>query len=75
MAIALLVAACASPQVQPDPVAPTKWSTAVQAEIDAAVARKDCNALQLTFDRADTNGNTDLMAYVDKRMREAGCYS
>lgn len=64
----------------------TKYSMTVKDRIDAAAAASDCAALQSEFDTADgnnantrrrgyDNGTTDLMKYIDGKLREAGCYS
>lgn len=62
----------------------TKYSVAVQTRIDEAAARGDCAALQAEFDQAARNdgstrsrigsGTADLMAYIDAKLRGAGCY-
>ena len=65
-----------------------KWSNyspMVKTRIDNFVKEKDCNGLQSEFDAADKNsdlqrnrtgeGNADLMAYLDEKMKECGCYN
>lgn len=60
------------------------YSPDVKTRIDGLAASKDCTALQDEFNTADANdaatrtrtghGNTELMTYIDGRMRAAGCY-
>lgn len=61
------------------------YDPSVKQRIDDAAARKVCDELQHEFDVADANnaiqrnrtgdGNTDLMEYVDAKMKSAGCYN
>lgn len=60
------------------------YSPTVRTRIDALASAKDCAGLQAEFDIADANNaatrertghnNADLMSYIDKKMRKAGCY-
>lgn len=62
----------------------SSYSPAVKPRIKALAKAKDCSALQAEFDTADANdelqrkrtgtGNTQLMAYLDFKLRKAGCY-
>lgn len=84
--VVLILAGCkATPTTAP--VAGVPWSDyspTVQTGIDASAAAKDCPALQTAFNQADANGaatmtrtghnNAALMAYIDDKMRGAGCY-
>ena len=68
----------------PEKVDWENYSPTVQTEIDQLSAAKDCTNLQGLFEAADANsaaqtdlvgdGNTDLMAYIDRKLAEAGCY-
>jgi hypothetical protein len=59
------------------------YSPSVQTRIDELGANKDCAGLQGEFDTAEANnanqregvgdGNTDLMSYIDDKLKEAGC--
>lgn len=77
----------AEPTAQPSSAEEVPWSNYsadVRGRIDAALAAKDCPALQTEFDRADQNSdaqrsrtgtsNAKLMEYLDRGMRAAGCY-
>lgn len=46
----------------------------LKTRIDNLGDAKDCDGLQEQFDIADGNGSADLMEYIDKTMRSAGCY-
>lgn len=56
----------------------------VVERIDVYASRGDCDALQEEFDAAEAldaaerdrtgEGTADLLAYIDDRMRKAGCY-
>lgn len=51
------------------------WSnlpTEYQRIIDEETAEKDCAALQEIFDAAPDR--SDLLAYIDEALQEAGCY-
>lgn len=60
------------------------YGSTLKADIDALTAAKDCNGLQEQFDNADANNpatmertghnNAELMGYLDKAMKTAGCY-
>ena len=60
------------------------YSADVRTRIDNAAADADCATLQDEFDNAEANddaqrkrtgdGNSDLMAYIDRQMDEAGCF-
>ena len=60
------------------------YAPTLQAQIDALAAAKNCDDLQEQFDSADANNqvtinrvghnNSALMAYIDSKMRAAGCY-
>ena len=60
------------------------YAPVVRTRIDDSIAAKDCRGLQAEFDVAEQNsrtqrsrtgdGNADLMGYIDRGMREAGCY-
>ena len=60
------------------------YAANLQAQLDASANAKDCAALQKQFNAADANSqatvsrtghnNADLMAYIDGKMRGAGCY-
>ncbi len=52
----------------------SKYAPAVRTRIEKQAKAQDCGGLQNEFDNAERNGGTDLMVYVDKLMREAGCY-
>lgn len=88
---AATVAAAAPAPTPPPPAATAapffggKYSTMVRDRIEALAAAKDCPGLQAEFNTAERNdaitrtrtgsGTADLMAYIDKTMRDAGCYS
>jgi hypothetical protein len=65
-------------------VAWSQYAPQVRERIDRAAERGNCEKLQQQFDIAGDNdeaqrnrtgkGNGDLMAYIDKQLREAGCY-
>lgn len=50
---------------------PSNVSPAVISRIEGT---RNCAALQGEFDTADLNGNTQLMAFIDSRMRDVGCH-
>ena len=60
------------------------YAPTVKTRIDEAASRRDCAALQKEFDTAFTNdaatrsrtghGNSDLMEYIDRMLRDSGCY-
>jgi len=60
------------------------YAPEVQARIAGLAASLDCEGLQAEFDAADANdefqrertgdGNADLMAYLDQRLLDIGCY-
>jgi len=60
------------------------YAPGLQSSIDRLATSRDCVALQEQFDVSDANddatrartghGNADLMAYIDAKMRSAGCY-
>ena len=62
----------------------SKYGDGLQERIDSLAAAADCSALQSEFDTAFDNdeltrertgsGNADLMAYIDDKLRAAGCY-
>lgn len=59
------------------------YDPSVQQRIDTLARAKECAALQSEFDLADANNaatmsrtghnNAKLMAYIDDKMRSAGC--
>jgi hypothetical protein len=78
--LALMATACSSSgDVDWENYAPD-----VPNRIDAMAASGDCAGLQAEFDTAEGNdnaqrartgdGNADLMAYIDAKMQDAGCY-
>ena len=62
----------------------SKYSVTVAQRIDALVDAKDCAGLQAEFDAAERNnaatrtrtgsGTSDLMGYINDKMRSSGCY-
>lgn len=77
--LALTLAAC-GPKADVDW---SQWSPELRAELDAAVAAKDCGTLQRNFDQADANSDankahgrdsSELMAWLDQQMKAVGCY-
>ena len=59
----------------------TQFAPEVKTRVDGLVAAKDCAGLQKEFDAADENHKrgggpkfTDLMKYLDRQMKDAGCY-
>jgi post-segregation antitoxin (ccd killing protein) len=81
IAIFFLAACSSDPQVDRQ-----NYSTEVQDRIDAAAQAKnvDCNILEAEYKAAKANdtaqearardGNADLMAYINARAEEAGCF-
>lgn len=77
--LALALGSCSSAGVNWD-----NYSPSVKTGIDNAAKSKDCASLQASFDRALANdkaqrsragdGNTELMAYIDSKLKGAGCY-
>ena len=76
------VSSCSDGQVS---VNWNNYSPIVKERIKKMVSEKNCSGLQTEFDSADKNneaqrrrtgeGNTDLMEYLDSKMREIGCYA
>src|SRR4051812_23130326 len=67
-----------------DPPVPwADYAASVKTRIDGFASTKDCTSLQGEFDQADANNattqsrtghnNAQLMAYIDFKMRAAGC--
>lgn len=62
----------------------SKYHPSVKQRIDRIASDRDCNGLQREFNISDRNsdaqrnrtgrGNGALMAYIDDRMQESGCY-
>lgn len=50
------------------------YSSDVRDRLEQLEEKADCGALQDEFDQAETNGNTDLMTYIDEALERAGCY-
>lgn len=86
--IAIAAVSAGSPK-SPTPATTSgvQWSDyapGLQSRIDGLATQKDCTALQTEFDTADANNqatqtrtghnNAKLMAYIDDKMRTAGCY-
>lgn len=55
-----------------------EYSPTVKTRIENMVSDKDCGGLQDEFDTADANSasgsNADLMAYLNDKMEDIGCY-
>lgn len=79
------LASCASsPTESPSTNLWDKYSPVVKERIDGMAVVEDCVGLQAEFDQAAANdsvtrdrtgsGTADLMAYIDKQLRAAGCY-
>lgn len=83
------VPAAVSPAKAPAPSSggvPWKdYAADLKGRIDSAATAKDCRTLQKAFNDADAgntatrsrtgHSNSDLMVYIDRAMRGAGCYS
>ena len=60
------------------------YSPNLETQIDNMVAEQDCEGLRKEFEAADSENeamksrtghdNTDLLAYLDASMLDAGCY-
>ena len=78
--LALMATACSSS----GSVDWENYAPEVRDRIDAMATSSDCAGLQAEFDTAEVNddaqrartgdGNADLMAYIDMKMQDAGCY-
>lgn len=76
VAIALVVVGCSTPpDVSEVHVDWENYSPQVRERIGEAVRFADCEALQSEIDVAEkTDGNGDLVAYVEALAYDEGCY-
>jgi hypothetical protein len=79
----LVVAGCTAGGDSSSSVDWENYAPSVKSRIDSLASSRDCSGLQHEFDTADANddiqrdrtgdGNADLMGYIDKKLKDAGC--
>jgi hypothetical protein len=79
----LVIAGCSAGGASSPSVDWENYAPSVRSRIDSLASSRDCSGLQHEFDTADANsdlqrdrtgdGNADLMAYIDGKLRDAGC--